>query len=81
MNYIISEEELKELIESYPYPAMSKQQMLKNFLKSKQPVEMICKCEVHSDMDAPGETYLTEDFEIPEKYIGKSIEIYIRTVE
>ncbi|MBM3710664.1 MAG: hypothetical protein FJW61_09620, partial [Actinobacteria bacterium] len=44
--YIISEEELKSIISTYANPIKTRDEYLKDFLKSKQPVEEIASGEV-----------------------------------
>jgi len=85
MEYIISEEELKELIpgySEYPYQKLSKEykEYVEDFLKSKQPIELVAE----GKADSAGGTwnigpYCSYEFrELIEKYKGNIIKIYIQ---
>ena len=85
MNYIIDEDELKDLLNMHiPYfgthTISELHQLLTDFLKSKKPVEEIASGEVIDDIFEYEAQFLIGDkdlWHIFQKYDGKSIKIYI----
>jgi hypothetical protein len=89
MNYIVSEEELIKLmndcIKTIHYPLNK----IDNFLKSKQPVEMVAVGEIQEPennkfylIDEESENPIEDLFAwLKERYDGKFIEIYIKEIK
>ncbi len=89
MDYIISEEELKRLVSicnhDFKYESISMDSDIKDFLQSKQPVELMAEGEVKvsykDDMEVSVGDTLLKDTLSKYQNKGQNIKIYIQKVK
>ena len=74
-SYVVTEEELKGLVDEYDYNEPN----IDDFLKTKQPVELIASREVEWEKKTGCQTlqYPEIGYEVFKKYVGTKVDVYI----